>query len=88
MKFESKFGIGEIVIKEVRKNGEFINDFIYEVKAVVFGTGSTDPSRIETMYSVFDARTGAISWMNEYELIGDPLFDQELGKYPQGEANE
>lgn len=75
MKFESKFGIGEIVIREFRKGSELLGDDFYEVIAIVFSK--------ESINYACRHHNGLVHQFMEYELIGDPDFNQETGKYPE-----
>ena len=78
MKYESKFGIGEIVVtKQKVRDGRIIPDLIGEVFAVHFGKGST-------MVAV-RLTDGALQGFREDELEGDPEFDQEAGCYLETE---
>ena len=76
MKFESKFGIGEVVLTSQRWRGSrLLQDQILVINAVVF---QMDNER------AYYARTGDgfVHVFQEAELIGDPDFDQETGDYP------
>lgn len=77
MKYESKFGIGEIVVtKQKERDGRIIPDLIGEVIEVHFGKeAKTITVRISG---------GILQHFREDELEGDPEFDQELGRYPEG----
>lgn len=78
MKYESKFGMGEIVTtKQISKKGKFIRDEIGEVVAVQF-----DKTAITILVRMANAQ--GIHSFRECDLIGDPDFDQEAGKYPEG----
>ena len=73
MKFESKFGLGEIVLSKLHmRDGQIVGNHIGEVIAVSFsGNG--------TVYSVRIASHAHVVAFEENELIGDDLFDQENG---------
>lgn len=76
MKFESKYGIGEIVSYEPhqRTDKEFIpNDALLEVQGVFFGMDG----KIE--YVCRYPATGLTTGFSESQLIGDPEFNQETG---------
>lgn len=79
MKFESKFGIGEIVIvgTNIQSRNENGKDYLGEVVCAVFDGSGTDyivdvqvPTGIQRMQ------------LKESQLDGDPDFDQESGCYP------
>lgn len=74
MKFESKFGIDEIVAHVVRRRGKIIFDSLLKVVVVHF----------EKDKVVYTCRTSQnlLVHFNERELVGDPDFNQELGCYP------
>lgn len=76
MKFESKFGIGEIVIYEPhhRTDKDYTpNDALLEVQAVLFGLdGKVD-------YICRYPATGLTTAFSESQLIGDTNFNQETG---------
>ena len=75
MKYESKFGIGEIVVtKQKVRDGRIIPDLIGEVFAVHFGKDAT-------MVAV-RLTDGTLQGFREDELEGDPAYDQETGSYP------
>lgn len=76
MKFESKFGIGEIVAYEPhqRNDKEYTpNDALLEVQGVYFGMDG----KIE--YICRYPATGVTTGFSECQLIGDPDFSQETG---------
>lgn len=77
MQFESKFGIGEILVthQKVRGDNRINQDIIGEVIGVSFQTGA------EPVYCLRIGGTGQTHNFMEAELIGDPTFDQETG-YP------
>lgn len=82
MKFESKFGIGEVVISGTPDSPErSIKDNFYKVTAVTFGMDG------EIVIHARHPEGGYIVAFSESELIGDPDFDQEKG-YPEKETDE
>lgn len=76
MRFESKFGIGEIVAYEPheRADKEYRpNDSLLEVQAVIFGMdGKVD-------YLCRYPTTGVTVGFSESQLVGDPDFDPKCG---------
>ena len=80
MKFESKFGLGEIVVTQQKVRGDRINqDIIGEVIGISFFP------KCPVGYTVRIGGTGQAHNFLESELIGDPTFDQETG-YPADTA--
>ena len=79
MKFESKFGIGEIVTtkQRVRDDGATYQDALFRVVCVQF-----DLAR-HTSYICREPMQGLMTSFLEPELSGDPFFNQELGCYPE-----
>lgn len=74
MKYESKFGIGEIVTTHQKEHdGRIIPDLIGEVIGVTF---DRDAIVVHVRLS-----GGSIQLFREADLIGDPKFDQERGGY-------
>lgn len=80
MKFESKIGLGEIVIvnsipESATRN---IGDQLGKVISVGFDKNGTN-------YLVDVQDKSGIKRMQfpEADLLGDPLFDQEAGEYPE-----
>lgn len=74
MKYESKFGIGEIVTTHQKEHdGRIIPDLIGEVIAVTF-----DSTAIAVHVRLSG---GSVQLFREAELIGDSDFDQERGGY-------
>ena len=74
MKYESKFGIGEIVTTHQKEHdGRIIPDLIGEVVAVTF-----DRAAIAVHVRISD---GHVQLFREADLIGDPGFDQKRGGY-------
>lgn len=74
MKFESKFGIGEIVIYQPCNKAGHIASEMLEVVAIVF-------EKECTMIYCRDPRNSGIYPLREHDLIGDPDFNQETGTY-------
>ena len=81
MKFESEFGIDEIVISEEYRNGERIASELWKVVYIVF-------DRDSVIYQCRHSTTGNVVGFKEYELIGDPDYDQEFGTYLPGGKDE
>ncbi|CAH6977861.1 hypothetical protein VCHA53O466_140024 [Vibrio chagasii] len=85
MKFESKFGLKEIVIREAHKNGKMVHERMMEVVGIAFDVEG------KVSYLCEDTKAGIRQWYSESMLVGDPLFDQEAGAYPdepeEGETN-
>lgn len=80
MKFESAFGLGEIVLtKQHTRESRIFMDSILKVIAIQF---SLDDG---IFYACRDAERGGILYYTESELIGDPDFNQETGKYLEEE---
>ena len=75
MKFESKFGIGEIVHHEITQR-KHVTEFL-KVKCVAFTDKGAE--------YLCRYPHGMQNWFSENELEGDPNFDQELG-YPAEES--
>ena len=73
MKFESKFGIGEIVAYEPHRRNGKPNDELLAVQGIQFGMNN------HVDYICRYPRTGVIVVFKESQLIGDPDFDQEKG---------
>lgn len=73
MKFESKFGIGEIVIYEPHRRGERQTDVLLEVQGVYFGMDG----KVE--YVCRYPGNGATVGFSESQLVGDPGFNQDTG---------
>ncbi len=76
MKFESKFGLGEIVVTHQKHHGERVYpDFLMEIIAIQFCIDQT------TDYICRIAGSGITICCKESELIGDPDYDQKTGSY-------
>lgn len=81
MKFESNFGVGEIVFTRQTIRGDRIRqDVIGEVIAVTFVKGSPREANVSVRLS-----DGSLQVFLPEELIGDPQFNQETGSYPERE---
>jgi hypothetical protein len=75
MKFESPFGIGEIVTTHQLRSGDRIrHDLIGEVLGITFLKDGQQSIHVRTS-------DGHMMQFLPSELIGDPDFDQESGKY-------
>lgn len=88
MKFESKFGIGEVVVTRQRVRPEeppgranIHRDLIGEIIAVVFERGASPAYHVRV---ISDMSIPSIQTFREWELVGDPTFNQETGEYPPG----
>ena len=82
MKFESKFGIGEIVIYDMGKDdakarASAVPELILEVLGIVFA---------EATMIICRTPAGDIQQYNECDLEGDPSFNQALGCYVGDES--
>jgi hypothetical protein len=78
VKYESQFGIGEIVTtKQLVRGDKIMHDEIGEVTVVQF-----DKATVTVFVRM--ANGNGIHPFRECDLIGDPDFDQEAGKYPEG----
>ena len=82
MKFESKCGIGEIIVtrQTIRADGRVNQDIIGEVLSVIFQKGA------EPYYIVRVGGTGLTINCAESEIEGDPAFNQEIGYEPSTDA--
>lgn len=76
MKFETKFGLGEIVYYTRFNHKNAKHDEFLEVVAITF------EKRTVTYHCRFPQ--GITVGFKECDLIGDSDFDQELGEYPPG----
>jgi len=80
MKFESRYGIGEIVIYDPLKRKDACGtDQLLEVQGVSFSMEGTH-------YFCRYPTTGVTAVFSEKQLEGDPLFDQEKGCYEGTDA--
>lgn len=79
MKFDTKFGLGEIVCTHQREtiNGVY-PDMILKVVGIQFCLDQ------QMVYLCRSAGSGNIVACAESELLGDPAFDQWAGKYHEG----
>ena len=75
MEFSSKFGLGEIVIRESHKNGVMVQERMMEIIAISFAYDGV-------CYVCEDAQNGHRQGYTEDMLVGDPDFDQYKGAYP------
>lgn len=81
MKFESKFGVGEIVAYEPRQREDKesrCEDALMEVQGIYFGMDG----KIE--YICRYPSSGVTAGFSESQLIGDPDFSQETGYADEG----
>ena len=74
MKFESKFGIGEIVSSDIYKGENLVSSEMYKVVYIVFEIGSVT-------VGCRHPASGMIMQFKEGELTGDDDFSQKQGKY-------
>ena len=85
MKFESKFGLGEIVI--INNNDELscesrrikLPELVAKVVAIIFEMNGHIKYGIEIITKDNFVQH---KYAYECELLGDPDFDHDLGKYP------
>lgn len=85
MKFESKFGIGEIVVIHANvQNRRGGSDYLGEIFAITFGKDGDLAYQVEVQYPAGMQRMS----FAEHQLEGDPLFDQDTGCYPEGDDDE
>lgn len=75
MKIETKFGLGEIVAKEIYKGNELLIDALMEVVTVCV-------SKAGISYLCRMPQTMQLIHFEEHELIGDPDYCQETASYP------
>ena len=76
MKFESKFGIGEIVCYDLYRGESLVHSAALEVVGIYFARDGRDE------YICRYPQTGATVGFTEAQLLGDPDFDQDRGCYP------
>ena len=77
MKFNTSFGLGEIVCTHQRETANGLYpDMILKVVATQIALDG------QVAYLCRNALSGNIVVCAGHELIGDPAFDQEAGKYP------
>lgn len=76
MKFESKYGLGEIVSYTRYKNKVVVLDAMLEVIGVHFS--------VEGIGYYCRGTNNIVVHFAEEDLEGDPDFDQEAGCYPSG----
>lgn len=78
MKFTTPFGLGEIVCTHQRNTGNgTYPDMLMKVVAIQIDIDG------RVSYLCRNALAGNIVVCAEDELIGDPAFDQDAGKYPE-----
>ena len=82
MKFESSFGLGEIVIRESHQNGAMVQERMMEVVGIHFGK-SSEGGTVEAGYICECAKTGNRQMYAEHMLAGDKDFNQDAGEYPE-----
>lgn len=80
MKFESKFGLGEIVIRESHQNGKLVQERMMEVIAI---TVERRGDKLEYGYVCEDTLNGHRQMYSEDMLVGDPDYDQDKSGYIQ-----
>lgn len=74
MKFESEFGLGEVVsYTKMDGSGHIVADELMEVVGITF-------NKTGVMYST-RGHKGMIFHYDEHDLVGDSDFNQETGKY-------
>lgn len=80
MKFESKFGVGEIVIigSNIQARRDRGTDYLGEVIAVIFEKESTG-----YLVDVQTPKGPQRGQYNESSLVGDPDFNQDTGEYTE-----
>lgn len=85
MKFESRFGIGEVVCTAQNVSSDrAMMDIAVRVIGVAFYCGVTNKTGDSCNY-ICRLPNGTISSFLESELIGDPEFDQDIRGYPRTE---
>lgn len=78
MKIETKFGLGEIVAKEIYQGNDLLGDELMEVIAV-------QVSKAGASYLCRMPKTMQLIQFEEHELIGDPDYCQETASYPKND---
>lgn len=74
MKFESKYGIGEVILTKQQIRGDKMHgEILAKIVGIVFDVDK------KPIYACRIAQTGYVIHLNESEIIGDPDFDQEKG---------
>lgn len=90
MKFESKFGVGEICIVNEKtyqyppnNRDRYTGERLVKIVSVIFSAGNPNPRYMVEM----PLKCGGVqhAYANEGELTGDPEFDQDAGRYPPDE---
>ena len=81
MKFESRFGIGEICgyNEGAHRGDKRMDDILVKVIAVAFESDGIIVMHVEHIGSAFGVQRFVCS---ESALFGDPAFDQTHGAYP------
>ncbi len=81
MKFESKFGLGEICgyNEDAKKGDKTMPDILVKVVQIVFDCDGQCNYTVEHIGSQFGIQRFMAA---KSMLVGDPAFDQELGCYP------
>lgn len=77
MKFESKFGIGEIITRDVMKGDMLHSSEMYEVTGIQFGSNG------EQLIVCLHTQTQRVIVFKPHDIEGDPDFDQVKGRYPE-----
>ncbi len=75
MKFDTKFGLGEIVCYDIKKNDEVISSEVLEIVGIYI-----DRDGKHSFICRYPSN-GATVAFTEQQLIGDPDFDQDTGRY-------
>lgn len=90
MKFESKFGVGEIcIVNEMHYGNPYSNrsnfrgERLVKIMSVIFSAGNPHPRYLVEI----PLKDGGVqhAYVNEGELTGDPEFNQDEGRYPPDE---
>lgn len=93
MKFESKFGVGEICVANEMHHGNpcsnrsnFRGERLVKIMSVIFSTGDPHPRYLVEI----PLKDGGVqnAYANECDLTGDPEFDQDEGRYHPEEVGE
>lgn len=87
MKFESKFGLGEVCIynhdvsyKPGSVDERTVTDILVKIVDITFNTQGIVYYTIELTTQAAGIQRLSV---NENSLTGDPAFDQEAGEYPE-----
>lgn len=82
MKFTTKFGLGEIVIRESHKNGQMVQERMMEVVGIIIQpTDTAEGPTYIAEYLCEDTTNGHRQIYTEAMLVGDPDFNQDTGSY-------